>query len=296
MNDHKDQDREFDMGVESLSLNEGRGYQERERDPPSKPRAMHQDAVVTSPAYAPVGPSNLKYRDRPSPPHLSVSDSRRDLDNRSGPPPPAWQERRDDRREDKPYVPTPDRPVSRFRSPFCSRYLLSFKQPVREPRGRPAPASSANSIPIGTRRAFVPEPPVNDYPPSATNDRYERPSYPANDVPRQTRNHEQDHPRPYVQEPVPETRQGYPKVPRNDPQVAIDNRSRRMDKPEVNLAHQLSHIVLTLFSLFHEIQRLCQVSRKISLDSSVRVTSQVLETWVFSCMPWYLSLYLTFFR
>ncbi|KAF5351111.1 hypothetical protein D9756_008315 [Leucocoprinus leucothites] len=222
MNDQADQDRSYGLPVDvPPTANDGRtGYQERERDPPSKPRAMQQDSMSTLPGYAPVGPSNPvplhqnRYRDRPSPPHFSMPDSRVDPDARSGPPPLAWQEKREDRREERPYAP-PDRPAARVS------------------RGRPAMASSANSIPIGTRRTYSGFD-SSTTSSSATNDRFERPSYPPNDSLRQARNYDQDHPRSYQEEPVSEERSGYPKPPRevSYSQVPLDDRPRRIDKAE----------------------------------------------------------------
>ena len=112
------QDRNHGVAVETLPpVHDSRlAYQDQERDPPSKPRAMHQDSTYVVPGPLSTSlPASLpqpaiRYRDRPSPPHFSRSESRQDSDPRPGPTPPVvWQERR----MDKPQV-RPDRPVCCF--------------------------------------------------------------------------------------------------------------------------------------------------------------------------------------
>jgi hypothetical protein len=115
-NDQNNLDRSF--GLPDPPPISGRaGFQERDRDPPSKPRAMQGEPMATPSTYAPVGASSVgpqhtnRYRDRPSPPHLSVSDSRGDPEIRPGPPPSVpWQDKRDEQREEKPYI-APERGV-----------------------------------------------------------------------------------------------------------------------------------------------------------------------------------------
>lgn len=112
--DQNDADRGYDTPAGPPSIDARGGYQERERDPPSKPRAMQGPAITSTNAYTVAGPSSIpsnltnRYRDRPSPPHLSTSDSRRDVDARTNPPPGAWLERE----EERIYTPL-EHPVSR---------------------------------------------------------------------------------------------------------------------------------------------------------------------------------------
>lgn len=120
--EREDVQRSYDRSIDSLPASDIRGgYIEREREPPSKPRAMNVHVPAPSNVY--TGPSNqapaptsapvsapTRYHDRPSPPHLSVSDTRRDIDARPVPPASTWPERR----EAKVYQPPSDRPVSPF--------------------------------------------------------------------------------------------------------------------------------------------------------------------------------------
>ncbi|KXN91824.1 hypothetical protein AN958_11974 [Leucoagaricus sp. SymC.cos] len=221
MNDQDDTGRRNydDMVMDPPSATNNRPmYPERERDPPSKPRAMQVDTRPTSPAFSPTAPSSSipthpsRYHDRPSPPHLSTSDSRRETGARPGPPASlSWQERKEERRDDRTHAP----PLE--------------KKPARGPRGGPAPVSSSNSIPIGTRRSFAAiESVVTDYP-SANHEHYGAP-YPPNDVPRQSRNHDSEYARSYPQqEPVPEPRSGYAKVCQwfTFPEVQQENNTRQ---------------------------------------------------------------------
>jgi len=109
------QDRNYGVAVETLPpAHDSRlAYQDQERDPPSKPRAMHQDSTYVIPGPlstslpASLPQSAIRYRDRSSPPHLSRSESRQESDPHPGSTlPVVWQESR----ADKPQV-RPDRPV-----------------------------------------------------------------------------------------------------------------------------------------------------------------------------------------
>lgn len=100
-NDRMDTDRSYDMAVDPHPTHDNRGgYSDRDRDPPSKPRAMQISPATSTSTYTTTGPSSSapvpadRYRGRPSPPHLSVPDSRRDVDIR---PSAVWTERREER-------------------------------------------------------------------------------------------------------------------------------------------------------------------------------------------------------
>jgi hypothetical protein len=200
-------------------MQDNRGsYSDRQHEPPLKPRAMQIPSVPSTGVYPPPSLSIAttiagdRYRGRPSPPHLAIPDNRRDVDMQlSG----GWQQ---ERREE--WHPPVDRTVS-----FCyflRRWFCLFcTQPARELRGRPTPTSSANSIPIGSRRSVIMNDvsASNEYPasvPTERIERFERGTYPpVNEPPtRQARPHDGDFSRPYhePQSTVVGTRQIFNRV------------------------------------------------------------------------------------